>query len=212
MAPAQVVVVNDGSFREQDAVLERLAGEHDLTIVAQPNAGLSAARNLGVACSLGDLVLPLDPDNVLEPEFVERCLHALRRDDSLAYVTTWASAIGEDGRSLGRDRGLAPYGNWSALIDRNNVGGDGTALIRRRWFDAGFAYSVDLTSFEDWFLYRQLHHAGRCGAVIPRRLFRYRVRDDSMVRTIGHKHTVRIFDEMNAHLREARTPWTPAIG
>ena len=48
--------------------------------------------------------------------------------------------------------------------------------------------------------------------MIPRRLFRYRVRDDSMVRTIGHKHTVRIFDEMNAHLREARTPWTPATG
>jgi glycogen(starch) synthase len=209
---SEVVVVNDGSFREQDALVQTLADRHRLRLIAQPNSGLSAARNLGIACSQGRYVLPLDPDNVLEPEFIERCLHAMEADDRLAYVTTWSSYIDERDRLLGPERGYAPFGNWSRLVERNNIAGDGTALLRRRWFDIGFAYHVDLTSYEDWFLYRELHRAGHHGAVVPRRLFRYRVRSDSMLRTVGLRNTGLIFDEMNALIVESETQWMPSRG
>ncbi len=49
--------------------------------------------------------------------------------------------------------------------------------MRRRIFDAGFRYSEELTSFEDWHFYRELQRAGHFGAVIPERLLRYRVRE-----------------------------------
>ena len=63
-----------------------------------------------------------------------------------------------------------PFGNWTNLMERNNVGGTCAALIRRSLFESGFAYSTDLTSYEDWLLYLELHHAGHHGAVIPERL------------------------------------------
>ena len=50
-----------------------------------------------------------------------------------------------------------PYGNWSPLIDTNNIGGTCVALLRRRLFEQGFWYSQDMTSYEDWLLYRELH-------------------------------------------------------
>jgi glycosyltransferase involved in cell wall biosynthesis len=206
----EVVLVNDGSLRAQDGLLYRLASERGLRLVSQPNTGLGAARNLGVRAATGRYVLPLDPDNVLEPEFVERCLHALERDDAIAYATSWSRYVDEDGVPLGDgDVGYAPLGNWTTLVDRDNWAGDGTALIRRRIFDQGFAYDTELTSYEDWFLYRRLHHAGLHGDVIPRRLFRYRVRTESMLRTVGLARTERIFDEMNAHLAESEMTWTP---
>jgi glycosyltransferase involved in cell wall biosynthesis len=205
----EVLLVSDGSFREEDAIVGRLADEHDLVLLGQPNAGLSAARNFGIAQARGSFVLPLDPDNVLEPEFVERCLHALAGDESRAYATTWLRYIDEAGAPLDGPRsGWAPMGNWTRLVDRNNVAGDGTAVLRRAVFDLGFAYSPDLTSFEDWFLYRRLHHAGHLGTVVPRRLLRYRVRDESMLRSHGLQLLDTIYEEMSALFAESTMRWT----
>ena len=50
------------------------------------------------------------------------------------------------------------------------------ALFRRRLFDRGLRYSPDLTSYEDWLVYRELHAGGHHGHVIPETLLRYRVR------------------------------------
>ena len=84
----EVIVVNDGSFHTADVVLEELADRYPLTILSQVNAGLGAARNFGISQCRGDYVLPLDSDNVLEPEFISRCVAALERDPSIAYVTS----------------------------------------------------------------------------------------------------------------------------
>jgi glycosyltransferase involved in cell wall biosynthesis/GT2 family glycosyltransferase len=204
----EVVVVVDGSLRSEDAVALDLQDGGRVRVVTQVNSGLSAARNFGVQQCRGDYVLPLDADDVIEPEFVERCLHGLERDPDLAYLATWVRYIDEDGRDLPEDRGCyVPFGNWSALLARNNVAGNCSALLRRRLFDLGFAYSEDLTSYEDWFFYRELQEAGHLGAVVPERLFRYRVRAASMIRTDGLSRTETLVDEMRALLRERTVQW-----
>jgi hypothetical protein len=81
-------------------------------------------------------------------------------------------------------------------------------VIRRSLFESGFAYSTDLTSYEDWLLYLDLHHAGHHGAVIPERLIRYRVREESMMRTVGAPRLARLFNELRAHRRELEISWT----
>jgi glycosyltransferase involved in cell wall biosynthesis len=204
----EVVIVNDGSLELEDRVVYSLAEHPRVRTLTQANAGLSAARNTGIRHCRGEYVLPLDADDVILPGFVERCLDALERDEDLAYATTWVRYMDEGGADLADDGGgYVPFGNWSALIDRNNVAGNCSAVFRRRLFDLGFAYSTDLTSYEDWFLYRELHHAGRHGAVVPERLFRYRVRETSMIRTDGLGRTPMLVDEMRALLRERSVRW-----
>ena len=203
----EILVVNDGSLRGEDEALYNgaLGG---VTLLTQPNSGLSAARNFGIAQARGSYVLPLDADDVLDPRFMERCLEALERDPEMAYVTTWVRYIHPDGRPLtGEDGGYMPYGNWSRLMERNNVGGTCAALFRRRVFELGFAYSPDLTSYEDWLLYYDMQRAGHQGAVIPERLLQYRVRPDSMMRTDGEPMTQVIFDEIRAHMIENGVQW-----
>src|SRR5438270_11381077 len=105
------------------------------------------------------------------------------------------------------DDGFQPIGNRSTMIDTDNVAGDAVALMRRSLFDQGFDYSQDLTSYEDWDLYRRLARAGHFGIVVPERLFRYRVRENSMIRQVGFPHTARLREEMAAGMREREVRW-----
>ena len=104
--------------------------------------------------------------------------------------------------------GYQPLGNHAALNAEENVAGDAAAVLRRRLFDAGFRYSEELTSFEDWHLYRELRDAGHFGAVIPERLIRYRVRDDSMQARDREPRRERLEGEIDALIRENEVRWT----
>ena len=204
----EIVVVNDGSLRLEDGFLLDWADAGRIKLVNQVNTGLSAARNTGVTLARGEFVLPLDADDTIAPAFVERCLEALERDPQLAYATTWVRYMLPDGTPMeDAESGYHPFGNWSRLIERNNVGGTCAALMRRRIFERGFRWNQDLTSFEDWLLYLEMARAGLLGAVVPERLFDYRVRPDSMMRTDGRPLTGVIVGEIAAHLRESEVQW-----
>jgi glycogen synthase len=206
----EVIVVNDGSLRDEDAPLYELARDLPIRVVTQVNSGLGPARNFGILQARGRYVLPLDADDLISPEFVARCVEALESDSDLAYVTSWVEYMKPDGTPIvDWQGGYAPFGNWSRLINRNNVAGTCAAVLRKRLFDIGFRYSADMTSYEDWLLYRELHAAGHHGAVIPERLFRYRVREESMMREIGVPETPRLVGEMRAHMLERATLWMP---
>jgi glycogen(starch) synthase len=206
----EILVVNDGSFREADAVLARIAERSDVRLLTQVNSGLGAARNAGVIHARGDYVVFLDADNVLEPAFVERCLAVLESNPELAYVTAWLRYIDERGEPWhGSQPGYHPLGNWTELVEERNVAGDAVALFRRSVFDGGLAYSPELTSFEDWALYREMRQLGLIGTVIPERLVDYRIRERSMLREIGSPNQERIESEIRAHIRETLMSWTP---
>jgi len=207
----EIVVVNDGSFRVEDRVLLELEERHALTIVAQPNSGLGAARNFGIAVARGEYVLPLDADNLLEPDFAARALAAVEADPSLAYVTPWLRYLNADGTPWkGTDEGLSPLGNSSRAVERFNLAGDAVALFPRSVFDR-FSYSTDLHGFEDWALYRELRSHGLIGQVIPERLIGYRLRDDSMMRAVSQQREQWVRQAIDAHLVEASVEWTAPV-
>jgi hypothetical protein len=204
----EVLIVNDGSLRREDGMLYSREWDRRIRVVTQANSGLSAARNQGAVQARGRYVLPLDADDLIDETFIARCVDALERDPELAYVTTWVRYMEPDGTPMDDEGGgYMPLGNWSRLIERNNVGGTCSAVLRRRIFELGFRWSPDLTSYEDWLFYLQLGHAGHHGAVIPERLFHYRVRARSMMRTDGAPRTELIVGEIAAHVRESEVQW-----
>ena len=207
-SPIEVILVNDGSFEDDDWVIAELATRYPIMVVTQPNSGLGAARNFGISQSRGRYVFPLDADNIASPTFVERCVDVLERRPEVAYVNSWVRYIDEGAQPHPPPvEGYQPIGNDVPSLEQQNVAGDAAAVIRRRVFDLGFWYSVDATSYEDWLFYRELARQGQRGHAIPERLVLYRVRRRSMVRTIGFVHHERLLGEMEAHLREREMEW-----
>lgn len=70
----ETIVVNDGSTDETDSVARGYGRR--ITYLAQSNAGVSAARNAGMAAAHGEYLLFLDADDVLRPESAARMVAA----------------------------------------------------------------------------------------------------------------------------------------
>ena len=67
----QIIVVDDGSD------IPVTIQDPSVTLLAQPHAGQSAARNLGLQHAQGDYIVFVDADDTLEPDWCERHLTAI---------------------------------------------------------------------------------------------------------------------------------------
>lgn len=68
----ELILVDDGSTDESLAIMLSLAAEDDrIKLIAQPNKGVSTARNLGLAQARGKLVAFMDSDDLWKAEKLE---------------------------------------------------------------------------------------------------------------------------------------------
>jgi len=161
----EVIVVDDGST---DNSLE-IAGHYPVRVVPQANQGVSAARNHGAAHAKGKYLVFLDADDLLEPNYVTRCLQALKgRGAPVVYVYTGMHYFGSEDK-IYCSRPFDP----KTLLAGNYV--HASALMLRSAFQTvgGFDPTWRL-GHEDYELWIRMLHHGFHGVLVPEPLLNYR--------------------------------------
>jgi len=176
--PREIIVVNDGSDEvESLAKLEHVAAGYSLRVVHQANAGLAAARNTGAQAARGEFLAFLDADDLVAPEYYRWAIQLLEHYPDLSFVGCWTQYFG------------AAEGIWPCWDPEppyfliSNTLTSGALLFRRADFLAwGGNDPVMEYGMEDYEAVVGMLEQGCRGAVIPKPLFQYRIRPDSMAR------------------------------
>jgi glycosyltransferase involved in cell wall biosynthesis len=173
----EIVVVDDGSRDDPGAVAARYPG---VRLLRQANAGLSAARNAGLAAIAADYVVFLDADDVLDPSAIASNLALFAENPAAGFVYGGYERVTADLRLLlGPCYIAAGDDPLATFLERNAVGMHAAVLYSAaRLRDAG-GFDPSLRSCEDYDVYLQM--AKRYGVVSrPGVIARYRIHDTNM--------------------------------
>lgn len=183
----EVVVVDDGSRDRTRAIVEaRAAADPRIRLVTQANSGVAAARNRALAEARGELIAPLDADDLWDPTKIERQVRRMTdagNDTGLVYC--WWVWIDDTGAILDRSPHWQIEGySADTLLQVNYTGPASVPLFRRRCLEQVGGYDVTLRarvgdSCEDWDVALKIAERFRV-AVVPSLLVGYRRRRDSM--------------------------------
>jgi len=183
----EVIVVDDGSEDQTgDVVASLVRSDARISYFHQANAGVAAARNLGIAKAQGDFVATLDADDLWYPTKLTRQLERFQTGaPETALVYAWCCWISESGQIVGYAPPSRLEGNILPQMCLGNVVISGSnALIKRDVLTAAGGFDATLRArggqgCEDWKLYLQIAERHQI-AMVPEYLVGYRVSPGSM--------------------------------
>ena len=169
---AEVIVVDDGSPDDTAARVAPLVSAGHVRYLAQANAGLSAARNAGLAAASSDYVLFLDDDDLLLPGALATLVDEAERCPEAAMVAGRCIPFEEEppppppepasaAAAAATDMELGAFLIWNQLYTAGQV------LLRRAALQSAGGFDVRLRAVEDWDMWLRLlgSHRGRWTSV-----------------------------------------------
>jgi glycosyltransferase involved in cell wall biosynthesis len=168
----ETVIVDDGSDEEETRrKLTALLGH--ARVIRQDNRGPSAARNTGIAQARADIVVMLDCDDTIEPDYLAETVPVLRSaPPEVAIVVTDMRLVGVEGRVSPR------YFNRFDLLFTNTLS-VGIVLRKACWQAVGGYDESMRDGYEDWDFSLRLADAGFRAIEVPKPLYCYHLRPEA---------------------------------
>lgn len=167
----ELIIVDDGSTDSSAAICEEYLSTlytihhtpfENIRIISQPNSGVAAARNNGVAASHGEFVCFLDADDWWEPTFLEKMDHLITDyPDAGLYATNFVYY--KPGKTHVEHTNLTTgYINYPEVYARTGSMPvwTGAACMPRKVFDEMGGFPVGIKLGEDFLLWAKtaLHY------------------------------------------------------
>ncbi len=179
----EIIIVNDGSpddtVEVANHLIRRDAGNHRIKLISQANSGQpAAARNTGIKAAVGEYILPLDADDKIAPDFLEKTVAVLRSSPEIGVAYTHIQHFG----AIQSVYTCGPF--EAAVLAQDNVL-PYCALYRRRLWEKVGGYP--LMGYEDWDFWLTLAERGCQGRLVPEPLFCYRKHERGMLSQFNQK-------------------------
>ena len=130
----EIILVDDGSTDDSGAIADELTVYPQplpkgkgvaMRVIHQENAGLSAARNTGIAVAQGEYIMFVDSDDYLQPNVLRTLMEQIERDN-LDVLRFRYQNVRESGEAF------APYKDMTNYNDYSTVPTDGLTFLNER--------------------------------------------------------------------------------
>ena len=143
----ELVIIDDGSDDGFSSEVIRNIDYPMIQILHSNHQGPAHARNIGIQAAHGKYILPLDADDTIEPEYIERAVHVLENNSSIGIVYCHADLFGECGGLWE----LPDYSVKAMLVDNCIFV---TSLFRKNDWEAvgGFCeeFKIGMEDYDFW--------------------------------------------------------------
>jgi glycosyltransferase involved in cell wall biosynthesis len=182
----QVVVVNDGSTDNTQAVLDRFS-DRRLQVVHQANSGVSAALNKALSLAKGSLIARQDADDISAPDRIAKQVAHFQANTATVILGTWGLFFSpDDGPDAFLERPTSDAAiRFALLFDSPFV--STSVMIRAEVLERVGGFDESRTVWDDYDMWSRLVLAGKA-ANLPERLVQYRVVGTGLTQTSSNAH------------------------
>jgi glycosyltransferase involved in cell wall biosynthesis len=195
--PVEIIIVNDGSTERLTIDVLTELKDSGYCVIEQENQGLPAARNHAIARSRGKYIIPLDSDNKLHMNYLNKAIKILESEASIDIIYSNQQTFGES-TEVWKPGEI----NLSRMIEMNYI--DACAVIRKDiWLKTGGYDDSMKTGLEDWEFWINSYLCGAKFYYLDDTGFYYRYRKGSMLRTIANPNMeeIRRYIYLKHHLK-----------
>jgi glycosyltransferase involved in cell wall biosynthesis len=168
----ECIIVNDGSpDNTEEIATQWLEKDSRFKYLKKENGGLSSARNAGIAISLGTYILPLDADDKIHLNYLEKIVKLFSENSGLELVSSKIQYIGTSTKELK----LPEYYYKKLLVQNCFVC---TSAFKKKSWECVGGYDENMKSFEDWEFWIRILNEKSQVYKIPEFMFLYRKHDE----------------------------------
>lgn len=174
----EIILIDDGSTDHSGAKCDEwVEKDNRIAVLHIENGGPSRARNLGISKATGDYILPVDSDDILGTEYIEKAIDAMHKNPDMGIVYCEARLFGDK-----NEKWKLPQYSIREMLITNCI--FATALFRRDDWERVGGYSSDMKwGVEDYDFWLSIIALGRTVYQIPEELFYYRQHKGSRTET-----------------------------
>ena len=184
LRPLEILVIDDGSTDSTTRHILRHLNIPGTRVIRQENRGLPGARNTGIRSSGGSYIYFLDADDSIHPECLAKLTSLLEEQKNAVAAVSKIQLFG--GPNHGAVWGKPPN-PYEILVQ--NQWGAGIMLRRSAIEDHDLWYDESMRlGYEDWELNIRLIRTGKDILFCSEPLYRYRIRQRSLLSTTRKHH------------------------
>ena len=178
----EFIIVNNGSTDGTAQIINKINDPRVKVVQMDNNQGISAARNLGIDQAKGDWIVLQDDDDISLPQRIEAQVKYLQEHPEVIQVCTMIEVIaGKTAVPLEQLEAEANYVNatltWEQIRQKRFFSSPicfGTSMYAKKVFQQAGGYNAEYQLGEDYDLFLRMLELG-CIAVVPQKLYKYRV-------------------------------------
>ena len=206
----ELIFIDDGSPDNSGKIcVDYASKDKRIIVIRQENRGVSAARQKGLDTAMGEYIIHADPDDWVEPDWLEKLYKKIKEDNSDIVICDFERVYANKKvHYVQRPSSLHKENIIKDMLNQRIWGSTWNKLVRKECFSHyGISFNPNMNLWEDLYVMCLLIANGAKVSYIPEVLYHYDsiINENSIVmhRNDSHIQSVMIFvEELSPTLSE----------